>query len=201
MSEIHVFGGKVAKVSDVDDDLKRFKWALDPYGYPRRNISLADRMAGRQNSLSLHREVTSRKLKRILSPHELVDHINGDKLDARRENLRIVSLSDNMANRAKSAGKSSGFKGVAREKRLKTWQVHVYQNKRLVKVGLCDDEVLAAEIYDVCMVFLRGGEIRINFPDKRDVYQSFIINVGDPIKYFRHFHKRLTRRQVLHFTP
>lgn len=43
---------------------------------------------------------------------EQIDHINGDKLDNRRENLRFCTASQNSMNRAKASCNSSGYKGV-----------------------------------------------------------------------------------------
>src|ERR1044072_5764222 len=43
---------------------------------------------------------------------EIVDHINGNVLDNRRENLRIVDRSTNAHNWHKSRNPKSGFRGV-----------------------------------------------------------------------------------------
>lgn len=45
--------------------------------------------------------------------HEQVDHINHDGLDNRKENLRIVTNSQNGMNRRLTSANTSGYKGVS----------------------------------------------------------------------------------------
>lgn len=53
------------------------------------------------------------------------DHINRDKLDNRRSNLRIVSRTQNSINRDMPPNNTSGYKGVTWYKRDRYWQAQI----------------------------------------------------------------------------
>ena len=48
----------------------------------------------------------------VTSPTQCVDHLNGNTLDNRRVNLRVVTHQENMMNKADYKNNSSGVKGV-----------------------------------------------------------------------------------------
>lgn len=110
------------KVTIVDDDtleeILNQKWCFLKAGYAVARI--------KNQFVYLHRIITSAK------PGEHVDHVNGDKLDNRRANLRIATHKQNMANRKKQVNNRSGFKGVQRNgkkgwmARLKTGGISYY---------------------------------------------------------------------------
>lgn len=77
-------------------------------GYARRDIW----RQGRKERQYLHRVI----MKPTSTQH--VDHINGDKLDNRRINLRLVTRSQNLQNRrGATVQSSSGLRGVYTDKR------------------------------------------------------------------------------------
>lgn len=80
--------------------LGRFRWNLTSHGYLRRSAD------GRK--VYMHREVTG------LQPGDgmEVDHINGDKCDNRRSNLRVVTHQQNSQNRHYGYG-TSRHRGVS----------------------------------------------------------------------------------------
>ena len=45
-----------------------------------------------------------------------VDHINGDRLDNRRQNLRVCTQGQNNCNRLERVDNTSGFRGVSQRK-------------------------------------------------------------------------------------
>ena len=182
MPKIKLFGGKTAKISTEDKVLLLHKWQLDPYGYPKRSPVLEERRAGVPSTYMLHREVMSRFLGRPLKHREIVDHINGDKLDARRENLRIATMSENMRNCKKSQNKSSIYKGVGWDKTNSRWQAHIYKDSQLIKIAISkNDDKLLAELYDVCAIYHYGEVGRMNFPENLLKYKSILEEFGDPL--------------------
>lgn len=92
---------------DADDApyLSQWSWCLHTNGYVYRLESVD----GRKHSLRLHRLIVG--LKRG-DKHE-VDHINRDRLDNRRANLRIVTNAQNKQN-VPARGGSSKHRGVSR---------------------------------------------------------------------------------------
>jgi len=119
----------------VDEDTfewaHRMSWNISPRGYARTWVRVA---VGVRKYVPMHRMVLQAK------DNEIVDHINRNKLDNRKANLRVVTPFLNALNQA-SRG-TSKYKGVGKHK--DKWQVYVGGKY----VGLFKDEVLAAKAYD-----------------------------------------------------
>jgi len=93
------------KVSDCDyEEVSKYNWTQHNQGYVCAKIN-------GQMTL-LHRFVMS--LKTGHTNFSVVDHINHNKYDNTRENLRIVTAAANARNRQKAIGKISQYKGVTR---------------------------------------------------------------------------------------
>lgn len=88
--------------SEVDSDLRSVHWHA-PDGYAQKRFNGVRKKA--------HRIVLERMLGRPLEKGELVDHINRDKLDNRRSNLRLADKSINAIN-TEFRGNKSGYRGV-----------------------------------------------------------------------------------------
>lgn len=123
----------------------------------------------------------SQRLGRLLmepSRGFVADHINGDGLDNRRCNLRVITSQQNNQNRAKMRGTSSRFKGVSR--RGKRWFACLYENNRQIRLGLHDTEIDAAVAYDAAARVRFGDCAALNFPlageqsaHRRDSFSTF----------------------------
>lgn len=114
---IPIHGGYSALV-DMDDYslLSARRWYLSPQGYAVCNAKPKQQL--------MHRVVT-RAQKGV---H--VDHINGNKLDNRKCNLRFASQSQNLCNRSAAARNTSGFKGVSVHRCTGKWQARIqFQGK------------------------------------------------------------------------
>ena len=106
MIKVELSKGKAAKIDD--DDLEKVSfcsWNFDRYA--RANVWLKDEK--KYKVIYMHRIIAN-------APQGMdVDHINGDKLDNRKENLRVCTRSENLHNlRGKSRSKS-GLRGAYRE--------------------------------------------------------------------------------------
>lgn len=108
-------------------------------------------------NLLLHRMIMS-------TPKTLVcDHINGDVLDNRRENLRNCTKHQNIWNQKAQirVTKSSKFKGVYLFKG--GWRAKIKFNGIQKPIGVFKSEHHAAMAYDLWAVHLYGAYARTNF--------------------------------------
>lgn len=95
-----------ALVDDADfDSLSPYRWGMLSDGYPCR----WERRGGRSaplRAILLHRFI-------LPAPDGMtVDHINRNRLDARRSNLRVVTQAVNAQNRGATALSATGHPGV-----------------------------------------------------------------------------------------
>lgn len=92
------------------------------------------------------------------------DHINGDSLDNRIDNLRICSSQENGQNKKGRRGGSSRYKGVVKMKdRGEKWQAYIRTGGRKKHIGTFDSELDAAKAYDVFAVRHFGEYAMLNF--------------------------------------
>ena len=98
----------------------------------------------------------------------VVDHINGNRWDNRRGNLRVCTQAENLRNSRKSRG-TSRFKGVFWDARRRKWRVTIRCGGKTVHLGRYDDEVEAAKAYDRAAVRLFGQYARLNFPEPKNI--------------------------------
>ena len=153
--------GRVTVVDDGDFDwLSEWKWS---YTYNVRNIDFG--YAVRRNSpnikprqLYMHRVIVGAR------PGEVVDHINGNRLDNRRSNLRICTQSENLANKQVHLAGESGFKWVYPNKKSGGWVVRMKIAGKMTHIGSFKDKVAAALAADDVALKLYGPHAKLNFP-------------------------------------
>lgn len=143
--------GDFAKV-DLEDYkyLNQYKWFLAPSGYAVR-IVYSD---NRSKTIYMHREVmqTPKGTK--------TDHINRDKIDNRRGNLRLCNQSQNLGNQI-GRGKLSSYKGVF--PKGNTFRASIKFERKDFYLGYYPEEVTAAKAYDKAARFLFGPFALTNF--------------------------------------
>jgi len=151
VKEIPLTRGKVAIVDDEDYEVvSAFKWHCTSHGY-----------ASRVNPETKKREYLHRFLVKP-SVGNVVDHINHDKLDNRRSNLRECTQKQNMHNGRGVAG-TSRYKGVSyKPGRRKPWRARLYINGEQLILGDFYTEEEAAYAYNLKATEVNGQYAFLN---------------------------------------
>ena len=145
------------------DSLSKYQWSIGTHGY-------AVSGCGRDQIL-MHRFITGAK------GGCQVDHINRNKLDNRRENLRLVTAQQNRFNSGIQSNNTSGYKGVCQTESGK-WQAQIALDRKSIYLGLFDDAVSAAKAYDTAAVALFGEYASPNMTDEK----SSLTNIAHTYK-------------------
>lgn len=142
MKEIKLRNGMIAIVSDEDFDyLNQFSWGIINNG-SHIYASRGTRKKGQKYSkILMHRVIMG-------NPEgKMVDHINGNTLDNRRENLRIVDRAKNLQNSKLRRDSKFKYKGVGFRDNKYFARIQINKNTRLF-LGYFDTEEQAALAYD-----------------------------------------------------
>jgi len=78
-----------------------------------------------------------------------VDHINGNTLDNRKNNLRICSRTENSRNTKLSKNNSTGYKGVTYYKRDGKYVAKITVDRKRIHIGYFTTLIEAATAYDL----------------------------------------------------
>jgi hypothetical protein len=84
------------------------------------------------------------------------DHENGNSLDNRRENLRVVDDVESSQNRGMRKDNKTGFKGVYLRKRNGKYAAQIRANKETFHLGDCDTPEEASALYCAAAEKLHG---------------------------------------------
>ncbi len=134
---------KFAIVNDEDFEwLNQWKWYALSGGYKLTYYAVRHLPQNHSKHIHMHRLILD------APSGKLVDHINGNGLDNRRENLRLVTGSLNQHNRIKlNNNKTSKYKGVRWHKRDKKWIAQIVFNGKQKYLGSFDSEFEASLKY------------------------------------------------------
>lgn len=159
MKHIELSQSKVAIVDDEDYvKLNTRNWYAKftqsgkvTYAVCHKTVS-----AGKQKTIFMHRIIMNPK------QGQFIDHINGDTLDNRKENLRICTTVENGRNRKKEIGTSSKYKGVSWDKNASKWKARIMFEKDRMYLGLFICEKEAALAYNEAAKRLFGEFAKLN---------------------------------------
>lgn len=152
MKVIQLTRGKFATVDDEDYEwLSRKNWVFLAGGY-----------AATRGQNPVHPEKTTQiYMHRLImglthGDKKYVDHINGDKIDNRRGNLRICTNAENMRNRGRTASNTSGYKGVYRGRQPGRWRALIMVDGKTISLGQYDHPEEAYAAYCKAAAELHG---------------------------------------------
>ncbi len=125
--------GKVTVVDDEDAMLAQYTWGVAIHKrcnamYATRSVKTSE---GLRRLCYMHREILG-----VKNPKVAVDHIDGDGLNNRRCNLRVVTWSENLRNRSgPQRNNCSGYLGVCWNKKDKKWVAQIKANGKIKYLG------------------------------------------------------------------
>lgn len=156
MRKIKLSQGKYAIVDDEDfKQLNKHKWHYALYkkgkGYAKSNNH-----KGFPKLIRMHRIIMNAK------KGQEVDHINGNTIDNRKSNLRIVTRSQNMMNTGLRNTNTSGYKGICFDKRYKRWCSYTWKNGKQIYLGSSKSKKQAAIIYNIGVEKYHGSYALLN---------------------------------------
>ncbi len=154
---ITLSNGKKTLIDDEDYHLvKPYKWNYSPLGSGYVIATFAKR------TLHIHRLIMN-------APEGImVDHINHDGLDNRKNNLRLCTRSENMRNTHKRKLGTSRYKGVSTNSGRNGkptpngWKAEIMADKKRHYLGIFPTEELAALAYNKAALELHGDFASLN---------------------------------------
>lgn len=143
--------GKYALIDDDDyERVSRYKWQYSTHvngGYAVHN-------SWKEGKMYLHRFVMG------AASSQEVDHVNRDRLDCRKENLRFCTHKQNQRNIYKQ--NSTGYKGVTNHYKNK-YRAKITVDGKYIGLGTYDTAEQAARAYDEAAKKYYGEFAYLNF--------------------------------------
>lgn len=131
--------------ADMVPEFSRWTWRINKDGYLSRSTQ-------GQAPIMLHRWLLA-----VKEPYHIVDHINHDKTDCRRCNLRIVTAQQNSQNHSRFVTNKTGYTGVFYDSTKKAFVAKVgYKGKRIYLGSSNNNLKKLAQMYNIAASFLFG---------------------------------------------
>lgn len=137
----------------IDDEdyevLSKHKWNITDKGYVYRVVHEPRNDWNKKSAKGRYIKHTIRMHRFLLQPKpsEWCDHINGNRLDNRRANLRICSPAQNSWNRGISKKNTTGAKGIDFLKNRNAWRARIYVEGKCIYLGYTHDKEEAINLY------------------------------------------------------
>ena len=148
--KISLSNGENTLVDDEDYDfLMQWKWR-NTKGYAKTYYSKIGK------DIPMHRLVANTPI------GMLTDHVNGNKLDNRKCNLRICTPAQNCWNAKRKMNGKNIYKGIRKNKGEKKWLAAITKNGKYIHIGSFTTEIEAAKAYNKKAKELFGEFAKLN---------------------------------------
>jgi hypothetical protein len=155
MKEVKLTQDKIAIVDDEDYEIVScHKWCAQKH----RNTYYAGTYLyaeGNKKYIHMHRLLMDAK------KGQIVDHVNENGLDNRRDNLRFATNSQNLHNSSRTRG-TSKYRGVYLRKGTSRWHSQIKVNNKRIHLGYFDTEIDAAKAHDQAALKYLGEFAKLN---------------------------------------
>ena len=140
LDKLQLTKGAYALIDHEDyEELSKYKWHLHSAGYAGRVVKTRKR-----KYILMHRQIMN------APDGVLVDHVNGDPLDNRKENLRLCTHAQNLQNRRRlPANNKGGYIGVFHVKEINKWEARITVSGKRKVLGYYSHPEHAAVVRDM----------------------------------------------------
>ena len=142
--------------SEEYEKVSQYKWYLNSTGYAVRNEYTKVNGKWKLKIILMHRVLLSAPKGKV------VDHINNDSLDNRKNNLQICSQLENLRKKRMQKNNTSGYRGVSWYKNLQKWSAEIWVDRKRINLGYFKDGNEAAKAYNQAAIKYFGKFAQIN---------------------------------------
>jgi hypothetical protein len=154
MIEVAISSGKSVIISDKDRYIRKMRWTYISPKPGRTSPGYAGRVINGK-FVYMHRLIMG-----VTEKSLLVDHINGNGLDNRRSNLRIVTFAENRMNTGVRKDNKVGFKGVCQLGNK--FLAYTYRDYKRIHIGVFEKKEEAAMAYNRKVKKMYGSKAKLN---------------------------------------
>lgn len=153
-----VISGKTVLIDDEDyEKVSFYKWHISGNKNNDYVVHTLPRNGKKRPMLRMHRFI-------IDAPDgTCVDHINGNRYDNRKSNLRLCTQRDNSHNTKMSIANTSGLKGASFHKASGMWQAQITINRKVKYLGIYKTAFEAHAAYKEAAEYYYGEFMNLGY--------------------------------------